>query len=229
MGWRRHRRKSAQVGDASHQHQRSARRRGCAPRLLGTAPTSSATTAPPPPHPQHAPSHGALQHNHHTHQPHTHPFHGSAPPSPVHFLAVYLGGYLTELDAAEAYDMAALVYWGEAATLNFPKEHYDCRRAELSTLDKDGVVALLRRRSTAAVGGRGASAYRGVTRHNLAERWEARIHLGANQYLLLGEFTEETAAAAAYDYAALRRRGVHRALTNFNPATYLDPDGTSRA
>ena len=54
--------------------------------------------------------------------------------------------------------------------LQFPKEHYDCRRAELSTLDKDGVVALLRRRSTAAVGGRGASAYRGVTRHNLAVR-----------------------------------------------------------
>lgn len=31
---------------------------------------------------------------------------------------IYLGGYASEEDAAKAYDMAAVVYWGEKAVLN---------------------------------------------------------------------------------------------------------------
>ncbi|KAG2485128.1 hypothetical protein HYH03_016115 [Edaphochlamys debaryana] len=37
---------------------------------------------------------------------------------------VYLGGYGTEVEAARAYDRAALVYWGLAAPTNFPATEY---------------------------------------------------------------------------------------------------------
>jgi hypothetical protein len=35
---------------------------------------------------------------------------------------VYLGLYITEKDAAHAYDTAAKLYFGEYAQLNFPEE-----------------------------------------------------------------------------------------------------------
>lgn len=53
----------------------------------------------------------------------------------------------------------------------------------LCRMDKDSVVAMLRRRSTGF--SRGVSQYRGVTRHHQPGRWEARIgRVAGSRYLV---------------------------------------------
>lgn len=66
---------------------------------------------------------------------------------------------------------------------------------------------------TSATGG-GPSRYRGVVWHKSNSKWEARIYEGGRQ-LFLGYFTEEDAAARAYDaragdWAGLQRRASAR-------------------
>ncbi|KAJ7011564.1 LOW QUALITY PROTEIN: hypothetical protein NC653_001862 [Populus alba x Populus x berolinensis] len=87
--------------------------------------------------------------------------------------AVYLGGYDKEEKAARAYDLAALKYWGPTTHINFPVGTYEKELEEMEHMTRQEFVANLRRRSSGF--SRGASVYRGVTRHHQHGRWQARI------------------------------------------------------
>jgi AP2-like factor (ANT lineage) len=132
---------------------------------------------------------------------------------------VYLGGYASEAEAARAYDVCAIKYWGDAAHLNFDRGEYgEAEVAEIYATPAAALVAKLRRTSSGFA--RGASRFRGVTRHHQHGRWEARIgRVFGNRYLYLGTFPSEEDAARAYDRAALEHRGP-KAVTNFPREEY---------
>ena len=84
---------------------------------------------------------------------------------------LYLGGFDAQIDAAKAYDLAALACKGPDAIINLPAEEYEDQLKEIAGFSREEVVAYVRRRSAAF--SRGKSKYRGVSGHN--GRWEARI------------------------------------------------------
>ncbi|KAK4783587.1 hypothetical protein SAY86_007961 [Trapa natans] len=128
------------------------------------------------------------------------------------------GGYDKEDKAARAYDLAALKYWGPTTTTNFPVSNYEKELEEMKHMTRQEFVASLRRKSSGF--SRGASIYRGVTRHHQHGRWQARIgRVAGNKDLYLGTFGTQEEAAEAYDIAAIKFRGLN-AVTNFGMSRY---------
>ncbi|XP_076953346.1 AP2-like ethylene-responsive transcription factor BBM [Bidens hawaiensis] len=131
---------------------------------------------------------------------------------------VYLGGYDKEDKAARAYDLTALKYWGTTTTTNFPISNYEKEIEDMKNMTRQEYVASLRRKSSGF--SRGASIYRGVTRHHQHGRWQARIgRVAGNKDLYLGTFGTQEEAAEAYDIAAIKFRGLN-AVTNFEINRY---------
>ncbi|WOG99321.1 hypothetical protein DCAR_0518669 [Daucus carota subsp. sativus] len=132
---------------------------------------------------------------------------------------VYLGAYDDEAAAAHAYDLAALKYWGQETTLNFPLSTYEEEVKEMDGQSKEEYIGSLRRKSSGF--SRGVSKYRGVARHHHNGKWEARIgRVFGNKYLYLGTYATQEEAATAYDMAAIEYRGLN-AVTNFDLSRYI--------
>ncbi|XP_027065220.1 AP2-like ethylene-responsive transcription factor At1g79700 [Coffea arabica] len=132
---------------------------------------------------------------------------------------VYLGAYDDEEAAAHAYDLAALKYWGQDTTLNFPLATYQKELKEMEGQSREEYIGSLRRKSSGF--SRGVSKYRGVARHHHNGRWEARIgRVFGNKYLYLGTYATQEEAAIAYDMAAIEYRGLN-AVTNFDLSRYI--------
>ncbi|TVU23686.1 hypothetical protein EJB05_26065, partial [Eragrostis curvula] len=128
------------------------------------------------------------------------------------------GGYDNEDKAARAYDLAALKYWGPTTATNFPVAAYEMELEEMKHMTRQELVA------KSSGFSRGASIYRGVTRHQQPGRWQARIgsiklNGTRNRDLYLGTFDTQEAAAEAYDIAAIKFRGLN-AMTNFDISRY---------
>lgn len=140
---------------------------------------------------------------------------------------VNLGRHRDEVEAARAYDRAAICARGEKdAKLNFGIGDYAGEVEALTSMPLTDLAASLRgveQRLQAQT-----SRYHGVRLNKRTQKWEAYIRV-AGKHVHLGCYDSEVAAAQAFDQAALVRQahnlgamgGKPQLVTNFPPMIYL--------
>ena len=111
----------------------------------------------------------------------------------------HIGYFNTAEEAAHAYDRAALYYYGEFASPNYPVSDYN----QLPPY----VPGQYSARATKT-----SSVYKGVSWHKPRRKWEVSIAVNKVKHYL-GLFVDEVEAACAYD-AAVLKMGLNRS-TNF--------------
>ena len=115
---------------------------------------------------------------------------------------LHIGIYDDELEAAQAYDAAALTLYGEFARIN-------------GLLESVPPGFVLRSRNSPIIS-TNTSGYRGI--YKLGKRWIARIEVDG-KCVSLGGFSNPEEAARAYDRAAIEQHGS-KAITNFPLSDY---------
>lgn len=120
-----------------------------------------------------------------------------------------VGCWATELEAALAHDRAVLFYRGDVATLNFRGKALRAGPADARTLR----AACERARKATT-----SSRYRGVTWASDCKCWRVGIAFKGN-LIYLGLYSDERAAALAYDAKARELRGASARLNFPPPAT----------
>jgi len=116
----------------------------------------------------------------------------------VNLKTIHLGQFPSEIQAALAYNEAALQHFGEYASLN-----------EIGESTKDNIV----RRQGKAYSTARTSQYLGVNFSKTRNSWNAEATINGQRFRMRGFSTEEE-AARAYDKVVLKHRGA-RAFLNF--------------
>lgn len=140
---------------------------------------------------------------------------------------VYLGGYLEEEFAAEAFDIIVLKLarigdrsrtGSRPLKMNFPEARYKNLIRLIDSLTLDELIMEVRRHSEGFA--RGTTGFRGVTRHTNS-KFEARLGVPQSSHMYLGLYDSAEKAAIAYDTALVQARG-RKASTNFPLYNYND-------
>lgn len=123
-----------------------------------------------------------------------------------------VGYYVSDEDAARAYDNAARVAFGSFACLNFPEPGERSALGGPERIERPKIGRLEASRSSRKRCD-GTSKYKGVSRCRNSEKWIAGIKDPSVQKRKhLGTFSNEEDAARAYDAAAREFFGCHAAL-----------------